>query len=347
MGSLKRLFIVVGLINLMFFSSCFVTENWKTSYKAPDYSTKKNWAALPTKKDKADKVPHTFGADLKNKQDSAKVDVFFVHNTTFWLTPFHTRALLWDPLTNILTNHLTIKQQASVFNGSCKIYAPRYRQASLISFTGKEGGKGKLPFEFAYEDVKNAFEYYLKNYNKGRPFIIASHSQGSFITQRLIKEYIETNSELYKKLVAAYLVGWANNDTYTLVSPCYSASQTGCMMTWQTVRWGAKRTHVFPGKHLFKPTKFCTNPLTWTTDTVYAGKEKNLGSTQFFVNKVRKQKFDAQVHDNLLWVHNPHKSGYLRYVIHYHLADYNLFYMNIRENVALRVNTYLKDPKNK
>ena len=114
-------------------------------------------------------------------------------------------------------------------------------------------------------------------------------------------------------------------------------------MSWQTVRWDAKRTKSFPGKHLFKPTKTCTNPLTWKRDTVYAGKEKNLGSTQFFFNKMRSNMFDAQIHDNLLWVHNPHKFGYLRYVIHYHLADYNLFYMNIRENVKLRVDTYLNN----
>lgn len=340
MRKYKSVFVVFGLINLMFFSSCFVSKNWREKYKAPDYSASKNWAALPTKKDKADKVPKRSG--LKNNQDSAKVDVFFVHNTTFWLTPFHMRGWMRDPLTNVLTNHMTIKQQASVFNGSCRVYAPRYRQASLITFAAKNG-TSKRPFEFAYEDVKAAFEYYLAHDNHGRPFIIAGHSQGSFLVQKLIKEKIETDPELYKKLVAAYIVGFACDETYNLVVPCNSASQTGCMLGWQTVRWGAGRINKFPGKHLFRPTKIVTNPLTWTRDTTYAGKEKNMGSTQFFTNKMRVNKFDAQIHGDLLWVHNPHRSGYLRYVIHYHLADYNLFYMSIRENVALRINSYFME----
>lgn len=344
MKSNRAIIALTTIISITLFSSCFVPKNWREKYKAPNYSSKRNWAALPTKKDKADKVPHIVGPDLRNRQDSAKVDVFFVHNTTFWLTPFYTRAVLWDPISNTLTNHMTIKQQASVFNESCKIYAPRYRQASLITFSAKDGTT-KRPFEFAYEDVKNAFEYYLKNYNKGRPFILAGHSQGSFLMQKIIKEYIETNPELHKKLVAAYIVGFGSNDTYNLVVPCDSASQTGCMLGWQSVRWGAKRTTKFPGKHLFKPTKICTNPLTWKRDTAYSAEENNLGSRQFFLNKIRRKKFDAQIHGDLLWVHNPHQLGYLRHVIHYHLADYNLFYMNIRQNVKLRVDTYLKNNK--
>jgi len=56
--------------------------------------------------------------------------------------------------------------------------------------------------ELAYQDVKTAFEYYLKNWNQDRPIIIASHSQGSVHAQRLLKEFFE-DKPLAKQLVAA------------------------------------------------------------------------------------------------------------------------------------------------
>ena len=61
-------------------------------------------------------------------------------------------------------------------------------------------------FATAYADIKAAFEYYLKNYNHGRPIIIASHSQGSTHALHLLKDYFE-NKPLQKQLVAAYIVG--------------------------------------------------------------------------------------------------------------------------------------------
>ena len=59
----------------------------------------------------------------------------------------------------------------------------------------------------AYGDVKRAFKYYLENYNQGRPIIIASHSQGSFHSIKLIQEFFD-GTPLQKQFVAGYLPGW-------------------------------------------------------------------------------------------------------------------------------------------
>ena len=68
------------------------------------------------------------------------------------------------------------------------------------------------------EDVKNAFEYYLKNENKGRPIIIASHSQGTTHAIRLLKEFFD-GKDLSKQLVCAYLVGMGvKKDSYEKLS---------------------------------------------------------------------------------------------------------------------------------
>jgi hypothetical protein len=52
----------------------------------------------------------------------------------------------------------------------------------------------------------------------------------------------------------------------------------------------------------------------------------------------------ARVKDGILWIDKPHVPG--RMFIHlsnYHVADYNLFWFNIRENVRKRVDNYLNN----
>lgn len=120
-------------------SSCLVPSRSFEKYvppAAPDYSLERNWSALPTKKDSADFIIP--GSGLTDNQSTAHVDVFFIHPTLYF------RGKGWnaevnDVSTNNLVDRTTILKQASVFNGSCKVYAPRYRQATLYSFADSKG----------------------------------------------------------------------------------------------------------------------------------------------------------------------------------------------------------------
>ena len=53
----------------------------------------------------------------------------------------------------------------------------------------------------------------MKNYNNGRPFIIAGHSQGTLHGGKLIKEEIE-GTDLMQQFVTAYLVGMPVPENY-------------------------------------------------------------------------------------------------------------------------------------
>ncbi|HEU4719252.1 MAG TPA: DUF3089 domain-containing protein [Bacteroidia bacterium] len=299
---------------------------------APDYSKPECWASLPSLKDWADSVPAN--TNLENGEANAQVDVFFIHPTSDhsrdnWNGDVYNAAL------NHETDHGTIRLQCSVFNESCRIYAPRYRQATLASFTDSVNGPKAI--DFAYEDVKTAFEYYLAHYNNGRPFIIASHSQGTRHAVRLLHEFIDNDPVLRKKLVAAYLIGQdVKNDEYKNIPPADSAAQTGCVISWRSEEWG----YVPPKGKSFK-NMLCVNPLTWTRKTDYAGKEKNHGSVPTMFDRIDAGIADAQIVDGMLWVHKPGKPGYPPFFKTYHLVDYNLFYINLRENIKLRVENYL------
>jgi hypothetical protein len=330
---------LINIILLLIFlslSSCLAPvrsfeKGKKTS--PPDYSQEKYWAALPSKKDSADAVP--YGSSLKEGQQYAKADVFFIH-PTIYLTGRKWNANVNSKRLNRKVDRSTIQHQATAFNGSCKVYAPRYRQAVLASFANLYGNGGDA-LNFAYQDVKTAFEYYLKNYNNGRPIIIASHSQGTWHAERLLKEFFDNDSLMREKLVAAYIIGGVvKKNAFKNIPACDSATQTACVICWNARKWGMESDRYFEGA------LECVNPLTWKTDTLAAPASLNLGSIPFEFNRIDKEVADAKVTPKgLLWVHKKNSVGY-NSPKNYHILDYNLFWMNIRENVKQRIDAYFE-----
>ncbi len=139
--------------------------------------------------------------------------------------------------TNELVSEMIMTGQASVYNTCCRIFSPKYRQATFYSFLGA-GNNGRKALELAFEDCLQAFDYYLKNFNQGRPFFLAGHSQGALHIMRLIDERIE-GTELARKMVAAYPIGfWFPEDkfgtTLKTIKPAESASDTNCIIAWDT-----------------------------------------------------------------------------------------------------------------
>ncbi|CAH0996809.1 hypothetical protein EMA8858_02944 [Emticicia aquatica] len=307
--------------------------------QAPNYALNDAWAALPTKDDAADKVP--LKSNLTDKQSEAKADVFFLHPTTFTYEPknqYEWNADVNDTELNQKTDNSTILNQASVFNGSGKIYAPRYRQAHYYCFLTPNADDKKQALDLAYADIKAAFEYYLKNWNQGRPIIIASHSQGTVHAKRLLKDYFD-GKPLQKQLVEAYLIGIATQpDTFENIKPSKSADEIGGFVSWNTFARNFTPEYYKNGLS----TAVCTNPLTWKLDEEFAPKQLNKGGVGLKYTFVQ-QAADAQSYQGLLWINKPYVRGrvFLKTKV-WHVADINLFWMNIRENVALRLETYFK-----
>jgi hypothetical protein len=235
--------------------------------------------------------------------------------------------------------------QASAFNSSGAIYAPRYRQAHLKCFTRDKNPKAQEALDTAYSDVKRAFEYYLANWNKGRPIILVGHSQGAYHIARLMDDFFD-GKPLLKQLVAAYPIGFnINKNRYKQIPVGESATQTGCFMTWNTVLWGQDTT----GNYTFYRGSACVNPLTWTVDTSLAQNDLHHGGVPFEFNRLEKNVVRAKIHGTLLWIQFPDvamKKIFRHLGSSFHVSDVQLFYMNIRENAELRVKTYLSKTGN-
>jgi hypothetical protein len=253
---------------------------------------------------------------------------------------------LKDIKTNIQTDYTAILNQASVFNIAGRVFAPRYRQAHIKSYSPvghADTLKAIVAFELAYQDIKSAFDYYMKNENKGRPIIIASHSQGSTHAMRLLKEYFD-NKPLAKKLIAAYIVGMAINPAdYVQLKPCATPSSLGCICAWRTYKEGYTPEWINQEKYV----SIVTNPLSWSEKITQVDRVQNTGSVLYNFKAITQKVAGAYNHGGILWTKKPKFFGNFLYnTSNYHFADYNLFYLSVRHNVAERVNTYLSIGEN-
>lgn len=333
---MQRSFLLLVLAAVMLFYSCAPKYQRHTNKYAvihelsPNYADYNYWAAHPYKYDPSDSVP----APLKPgyRYDST-VDVFFLHPTTFTQKDKKSwNADLSHASLNAKTDYSTILYQASAFN-EYRVFAPRYRQAHLRSYYSKSQ-EASNAFDTAYEDIKNAFTYYLTNYNNNRPLIIASHSQGTTHALRLLKEFVE-NKPISNKLVAAYLVGmYIPGNYFTSLRACKDSVEVGCLCGWRSFQTNYEPSYVKNEKE----SSLIVNPLTWTTDNKYVPKTTNKGSVLRNFNKIYYGVADAKIHNSILWINNPVFPGsFFVRMKNYHIADINFFYLNIRENLKSRV----------
>jgi Protein of unknown function (DUF3089) len=318
---------------------------------APDYASASAWAAWPGRQSGAAAVPANSAA--RDRQAEARADVFFIHPTTYLslLTGNAPYDAAGKPKS--LIESYVLRFQASAFNGCCRIFAPRYRQASLGTFF-RLGPAGEAALNLAYSDVLRAFDYYLAYENRGRPFIIASHSQGSIHAMRLLQERV-AGTPLQGQLIAAYTVGSSlpAGIEKTGLPVCRDARETGCVINWATVKRGHieyRRQYAIiwlDGRYqeLSSRKIVCVNPLTWSKDGS-APADANPGALPAAqphqpMPPTIPMLTGAACEDGLLGVHIPfwERTGFsdiLTVLGSYHDFDYNLFYMSIRQNAEDR-----------
>ena len=310
---------------------------FKSETGVPDYANIVYWAAHPDKKDPSDTIP----LPLKKTEKEKLADVFFLHPTTLVgiRENENNNAKIDDPFINHKTDYSPIIYQASAFNESARVFAPRYRQAHIGMYSEKDSASKYTAFNLAYEDVKNAFVYYLKNENKGRPIIIASHSQGTTHAIRLIKEFFD-GKELSKQLICAYLVGMGvKKDTYEKIPICTDSTKTGCFVSWRTYR----KDYDGEWANRLDTNIVVVNPVTWKTTNEIADKSLQQGAVLYNLKKVYTNTQSAQAEGSALWVSHPRFPGSFLYRSkNYHAGDINLFYVDIRKDASRRIGYFLQ-----
>ena len=315
----------------------------ETIIDAPDYSKAECWYKIP--------------------EITKDVDTFYVYATEYILGSLQEGAPEYATLENAeMLQGVAEEYQlhATTFEASTNLFLPYYRQAGMpvMNKAWKETGNCEAAVSgMPYGDITAALDYYFENYNGGRPFIIAGHSQGSCIIKLVLKNYFKEHTDYYKRMVAAYVIGYSVTtdelEAYPYLKFATGETDTGVIISYNTE--GPKNAEQNAKTAVLLPNAISINPLNWKRDEAYASVGENLGS--LVVNEetgeleIGDMGADAQV--NLargVVVTNakayPMDEESVKVAAEYfgpdgrHGEDYAYYYSNIKDNVAKRVAAY-------
>ncbi len=356
--------IVLALVGLLAFR-LFSTQLMRTAFvptaqfealpgvSTAVYADAKMWIARPDKPGN----PALWTPAGYQPRTAAEPALFFIHPTSYL-----DRSRWNAPLDNADSNDraaLFLRGQASAFNDSAAIWAPRYRQATFGAFLTSQVEANRA-LDLAYGDVAAAFDEFLREIGPHRPIILAGHSQGALHLTRLLRDRI-AGKPIAKRIVAAYVVGWPVSRTADLpalgLPECATADQIGCILSWQSFAEPADPALIVDSIDASvgltgaprKGTSFiCTNPITGTPDAA-APANTNLGtlipSTDLSTATIEAGKLPARCDGRGFLLIGPPPADIGRYVLpgnNYHVFDYSLFWANVRADIARRVAAFGK-----
>ncbi|MEI6362509.1 MAG: DUF3089 domain-containing protein [Actinomycetes bacterium] len=305
----------------------------------PDYADPSNWLKVPA----------------HPKAPRHAVDVFYLYPTSY--TKETPSSPLIGPVTDPgmrLGAQQSYDRQATAFAPYTNIYAPYYRQIDTASKAQMpQAEQNALTAGIPTTDAEAAFDYYLKHYNNGRPFMLVGHSIGSNVLANMLGGYFKHRPQVYARMVAAYVVGYAVTrqflDAHPYLSFARGAKDTGVIVSWNTEAPNFQGVNpVLDGQ-----IGLVINPLTWSHTTAVVPASGNLGSLLPPASGtgpwVRTNQYaDAQIdlvrgvlvcstcNEALLApATGPVPAGI------YHRYDYPFYYYNVRANGKARVTAYL------
>lgn len=306
---------------------------------AVDYSRKENWVIC------------------EDKKNNSSYDVFYIYPTLV----AHKKKPYMDWTNQKVaakTQKFVAAQTKEIFGEKARIFAPYVRQLEYgrILKALKSSDSSQSPFAPSaikgMEDAAEAFQYYFRNYNKGRPFIFLGHSQGAMDLCYVLHNNREITKE--KGFVAAYLPGMSMKKALfenlfkgRKIFPAKGEEDIACVIIWNSMNKECVKS-LFAGKDTL-----CINPLNWKTDHTPAGTLQNKGA---FFYDYRTGKTERRPHfcgaytdpaKGALIVDLPSMSqydakGFMGKGV-FHMNDIWFFAENIRINVEKRVNIWQKE----
>jgi hypothetical protein len=307
--------------------------------KATDYSKRSHWMILPTK-------------PLK------KVDVFYLYPTAY-TRPNASAPIICavDDPAMMQGAQVAYTRQATAFAPYANIYSPYYRQADSAARAAlPQAQQVKIVAGAPTIDGIAAFKYYIKHFNHGRPFILAGHSLGSNVMANLLEQYMKGHPAVYKRMIAAYVVGYSITPRYLAKNPILRFAK-GAKDTGVIVSWNTEAPTVVGTNPVILPGGLAINPITWTRKQTEATAAQNLGSIQLNPATGGTPVLDAN--GNILRVLNladarvdkakgvvicssvnpaDYAFGFPEGI--YHTFDYPFYFFNIRANAAARIHQY-------
>ena len=245
-----------------------------------DYANEASWLCLPGREDACGRPLPTTALNSNGYGSVGRsavaadppIDCFYVYPT-----------VSRDPGLSSDMNPGPEEQAATAvqfarFASVCRTFAPVYRQGTVGSIGAMLAGRDPAPIlGLAYGDVLAAWRHYLANHNRGRPFVLIGHSQGTIHLIRLLASEIE-GKPIAARMLSALLLGFnvevpegqAVGGTFRTTPLCTQAGQTGCVVTYVSFRAEAPppATALFGRAAGAGRTVACTNPAALGSDAV-------------------------------------------------------------------------------
>lgn len=246
-----------------------------------------------------------------------------------------------------------------------RLFAPFYRQASLYSYM-ETREDARLAQDFAYQDVRRAFEVFLTQSPPERPLVLVGHNQGAAHLIRLLQDYFANNPQLSARLAVAYIIDYPVpldlfGSAFGMLDPCESAEDTGCVAAFGAFMPGehviaerfTERLLVHDGNRFESVNGrilLCINPLTWSRAEDYAPERLHLGGVAAeglepdIRPAARPNQVGAQCQDGILLVDKPRSRSLRRPMqigAKFRTLPSNLFYEDLKQNAVTRVQTLI------
>lgn len=307
----------VALVTLVAWTSCQPRKTGAQVPKEPDYQDTTQWYITDRK---------------------AAADVFYIISTETgdYVLPNGETCHYADTYRDSLRAPLYAEMLGvdTLVSGRLNFFSPYYRQCSLQSFESDSLKAERMPLPL--DDVRRAFQHYLKHLNGHRPFILAGFSQGAHIMLELLKEMDE---ETYQRMIAAYAIGITIRESHPHIVAAKRADDTGVTICYNSVR---DTTCALPG---WEKSRVAINPVNWRTDSVPA----TLITEPSPLLPVAEQKKDTMsirldMATGLLIVEGFTAQDYVLPLIgregNYHTREIWLYRDQLRENIALRAASF-------
>lgn len=309
-----------------------LTGYGQASNESSMYAQAENWAYLETDK-------------------TAAADVFFICPTVFSGEADCYNMSMDDEAARADFLGAT-NMEKGIYDQQARFFAPYYQQIGLNAY--ELSIEAREPYlSVAYQDVKDAFTYYMEHYNEGRPIILAGFSQGADMSIRLLKDCFADDA-VNDLLVACCAIGWsiteAELEEYPHLRFATGETDTGVIISFNSEAEFVTDSLLIPAG----TRTLAINPLNWETDSTPAGKAENLGAcfTDYdgsivteipqlcgaYIDPIRGA---LKVTDVTPEEYPPVLTIFSDGV--YHLYDYQFFYRNLLENVGVRLEAYLED----
>ena len=244
-----------------------------------------------------------------------------------------------------------------------RTFAPFYRHAAMYSYmTNREDARRAR--EFAYQDVKRAFEQFLKDSPPERPIILAGHGQGADHVTRLLQDFFQGARR--DRLAVAYIIDHPLPEALfegplAALAPCETADDTGCVVAYGSFMPSDKRNAqrfstralAYNGAEYMainSAKTLCTNPLLWSRSEDYAvprlhqGGMAAVGLGPESLPPPLPKQTGAQCQDGLLLVDKPRSRSLRRpwgIGARFWTLPSNLFFEDLRLNARARTDALI------